>query len=652
MSDVATLPACQWCWNLERGHLLVSAANLSNGTGSGCKSCSLLQEAISYFQPFAGVAQIAIIVDCALYVYVDNQLLIELFTDADFPVKWRNIGVARSPYPNFRSGPPVDLIRLWLSTCLREHFGCDLERERWLPTRVIDVGASEEDDIKLYVSRPRQAERYVALSHCWGDSSPVMTTTATLAAHRQGLSFGPETQTFADAVILTRLLGYRYLWIDALCIIQDDEADWAQEASKMKQTFGCAVVTFSADAADDPSGGLFPSMLDRATAHRTYPINTIGPYDEPVTVYARQRWSLPSDPQSAPHSALVPEPSRLETRAWALQERILSPRLLRFYKEEVVWSCRNFDGCECRLGPGASPGHGFRHIVNSNLRAMRSGWPSLVAEFTNKDLTYASDRLHAVSGVAALIAECDRSQYIAGLWLNDIVYSLMWISDYRRAKQPVTRVPDRRYAPSWSWASIDGPVVYIGRHIDQFGRRRSGQDLVQPLLKAVQASAMPVTRNIWGPVEKAFLAVRGQVLPVAFNATQQVWRPCPPPPRRGAAESLFHGGLSAWRMATMVAALPPVMPPRIEPTVIFDVPIEALERGEGGQPVKYAFLRAGRYIWGGSISTQSTEVVALLLVWAGEAAGVQAYRRRGIALHAFDSEEMWEGIPAQDLILC
>ncbi|KAK7425289.1 hypothetical protein QQZ08_008186 [Neonectria magnoliae] len=648
-SGSSSPPTCQSCCDLRQGHILISAASLRDGVGRGCKACSLLRDAIAHFQPFDGVGQIALIVDCALYVYVDKELVIELFTDSGYPVKWRNIGRARSPYPDGTSEQPLELMKAWLRTCLDEHSVCDVQTPSRLPTRVIDVGSSA-DDARLYVSRPDEVQEYVALSHCWGGSSPVKTTTATIGAHQQVLQFTAETQTFADAVFMTRLLGYRYLWIDALCILQDDDEDRLKETCKMKDVYRSAVVTLSADAAADPSGGLFGSMLERATAHRTYPITTIGPGNEPATVYARRRWSPPCDPHSAPHSALAPEPTKLSSRAWALQERVLSPRLLRFFKEEIVWSCYSLGQCECRLLPSATPMDDYRHLVPAfPFDALRDDWPKLVTEFTSKDLTVAKDRLPALSGIASLVSEGERVQYLAGLWLDDIAYSLMWISDHRRAKKPIARLPTQDYAPSWSWASIDGPVTYIDRFVDELGSRRTGQDIVQPLLVPVQASTRPMTKNIWGPVEKGFLTVKGQVLPVEYLAAAQVWRPCPPP-RPANDESQSQDNIPAWSMAAMSAALATATPPQIEPTVIFDVHDGGPQQDR--EPERYALLRAGRYIWGGSTSTQSTEVVALLLVWAGDVQGVQAYRRRGVVLHAFDSKYTWEDIPSVELVLC
>lgn len=106
---------------------------------------------------------------------------------------------------------PLGLIKSWLQMCLNEHAVCEIRTPSKLPTRVIDVGNSPTD-VRLYLSRPDEVQKYVALSHCWGGSSPIKTTAANIETHQQGLRFNSESQTFADAVFMTRFLGYQYLW--------------------------------------------------------------------------------------------------------------------------------------------------------------------------------------------------------------------------------------------------------------------------------------------------------------------------------------------------------------------------------------------------------------------------------------------------------
>jgi hypothetical protein len=301
--------------------------------------------------------------------------------------------------------------------------------------------------------------------------------------------------------------------IDSLCIVQDDSNDWEAEAAKMTQIYRHATVTISADGAVDAPKGLYCEPGARTSAHNTISISTRGPNGGPAVVYARLRsYSStvhttgappnattifarplsPSDPDSAPHSSLPTSPSKLSTRAWVVQERILSPRIIHFYKEELVWSCQGIQRCECRLLAGSSSPGSFRHLLSPTPPATLSSfaspdqaqdqailqWPALVSEFTAKEITYAKDRLPAISGLAALIQSrvCSPSAptYLAGHWSTDLEYSLLWYIKPTLPPTPARRVASTLtsqsgpsyYAPSWSWASITGPVDFPPRHQD------------------------------------------------------------------------------------------------------------------------------------------------------------------------------------------
>lgn len=435
--------------------------------------------------------------------------------------------------------------------------------------------------------------------------------------------------------------------IDSLCIIQDDNDDWMVEAEKMSEIYRNATVTLSADGAENAAGGLFGDASVRLAAQQAFRILTPGPGGEQATIYARKRLSLPSDPNTAPHSSSGPRESKLSRRGWVAQERILSPRMVHFYKEELVWSCYGLQRCECRLMGGAPTSGEFRHLLTkgSDLDLLLE-WPKVVQQYTSKELTFAKDRLPAISGLAKLIQQHTKSRYLAGLWAQDMSYSLLWMSDHAQAKKPVQRIPAEPYAPSWSWASIDGPVRYIDRHLDQFNHRRSGKDEIDTVLKTAKAATYPQTSNKYGPTKVGFVTVSGQVLPIRYVPNLKAWRPDRVPPSAGSDswsevdhESTEFSG-SLWYT------------PRVEPKIIYDVLDDKLEleSEEGGQVL--FLVRAGTYIWGGTMSTQGTEVVALLLMYAGDVNGTSLFKRAGIALQAFDSQKIWKDIPTQNVLVC
>lgn len=113
----------------------------------------------------------------------------------------------------------LTLAKSWLSDCLRNHPQCGIHMVPKLPRRVIDV---ETGRLRLFITEDGTRGHWVALSHCWGKANTFKTTLKTIESHKRGIEWEELPKTFKDAVIVTRALGVRYLWIDSLCIIQDD----------------------------------------------------------------------------------------------------------------------------------------------------------------------------------------------------------------------------------------------------------------------------------------------------------------------------------------------------------------------------------------------------------------------------------------------
>jgi hypothetical protein len=137
------------------------------------------------------------------------------------------------------------------------------------PTRVLDLQEDNSQNLRI-LENVTLCAPYVALSHRWGIEQLPRTTSANLTSHMQGLSLQELTLTMQDAVQVTRSLGYRYLWIDALCIIQDSEIDWLQEAARMSKVFSGAIVTLAVADAENHSQGMFRPRFSRCV--RPFPI--------------------------------------------------------------------------------------------------------------------------------------------------------------------------------------------------------------------------------------------------------------------------------------------------------------------------------------------------------------------------------------------
>lgn len=148
------------------------------------------------------------------------------------------------------------MIKGWLERCDASH-SCPPQQDHILPCRVIDVG-SDTKDPKLVITSGRTG-RWVALSHCWGLKLPIRTDSHNINQHCKTIPLSTLTANFRDAILITRGLGLTFLWIDALCIIQDSIQDWYNESLKMSYVYENAVLTIAAEASEGSKTGIFAS---------------------------------------------------------------------------------------------------------------------------------------------------------------------------------------------------------------------------------------------------------------------------------------------------------------------------------------------------------------------------------------------------------
>lgn len=136
-----------------------------------------------------------------------------------------------------------------------------------LPTRVLEIDGDKHDFQLRLVEAGGLHGRYIALSHCWGTDRHIVTNRANLQSHKLMVGFGQLPKTFQDAVIFARALGIHYLWIDSLCIVQDDVQDWKNEAGKMASVYRDAYCTIAATGSQGDQEGMF---VDRAAQDVCY----------------------------------------------------------------------------------------------------------------------------------------------------------------------------------------------------------------------------------------------------------------------------------------------------------------------------------------------------------------------------------------------
>ena len=384
---------------------------------------------------------------------------------------WPHIPISAHISADSSSPECLSQARRWLDNCTTNHCfsakdgGCPSGSSSPLPTRVISVGDASTDPY-LHESAENEMGTWAALSYCWGQNRTLTTTTDTLSERKVGFALDALPKTCRDAVIVARALGIPYIWIDSLCIIQDSRWDWEKEASRMCYVYESALVTFAALHSPSSDSGLFLQGPYRRTVRLETEVT-----GEPVAVYVRRgmdagilgfihgHWN---DPHHLNKGSGV-----LETRAWTLQEITLSPRILWFTSSELGWSCWTSTACECepeQVSDWIEADKDYLKITSRALLNQDMGldcpaiWRNVVQNFTSRDLTVPTDRLPAVSGLASALHEGDRGCYLAGLWESEISNQLLWAaSDEDHSITPL----EDGYAPSWSWASISGPVRFV-----------------------------------------------------------------------------------------------------------------------------------------------------------------------------------------------
>lgn len=332
-------------------------------------------------------------------------------------------------------------------------------------------------------------------------------------------------QTLQDAVKVTRQMGLRYLWVDALCIIQGKSTeainDWNAQVAKMDTVYSNAVVTISAASAQSASGGLFRgSYCDLPFLRSKTPAG-----DEEVVSWARVTW-LNDRP------GFKSEP--INSRAWAYQEDILSTRVLYYASFGLLWKCkeeitwvysgqsraRNVTGRAKGAGVTNEPSidnHRFDVYTSRYMHPVRdevltgAAWKYEVEWYTARNLTNPHDKLPALAAVAQRYSRSTGGDYLAGLWKPTFRQDLLWrhIPDYSLITVSDEGNPmrgDEYRAPSWSWAAVDGVVTneLAGFTLEVRGHQWLAEVAVYPIPVLVDA------RNPFGGVVKMSVQLQMQ----------------------------------------------------------------------------------------------------------------------------------------------
>ncbi|KAI0410843.1 heterokaryon incompatibility protein-domain-containing protein [Xylaria grammica] len=342
-----------------------------------------------------------------------------------------------SPEPITSTSDSLPLCKRWLQACYDSHSKCRFTAVRELPTRLLCIKGNIP---QLCLSAELGMRvRYATLSHCWGSLQFSTLTSNSSDIFRQAVPPQALPKTFRDAIYIARYLGYFYIWIDSLCILQDDEDDWGRESALMTGVYGGADLNIAASSATDGSEGCF---FDRKSNWRCQIPTQCGAGGREAL------YDVVADKSLSPQAHYVP----LHRRAWVTQERYLSRRTLHFFEQQVFWECDGNPACE--VFPNGYPQIDRSAFDMSKRPTSCALWPNIVFCYFLGQLTKSSDKLVAVSGLAKLVHAETADEYIARMWRKGLEDQLCWttLDDASRFTSYT--------APTGSWASLQGVVSY------------------------------------------------------------------------------------------------------------------------------------------------------------------------------------------------
>ncbi|KAM7222746.1 Heterokaryon incompatibility protein (HET) domain containing protein [Rhypophila decipiens] len=324
--------------------------------------------------------------------------------------------------------------------------------EEFWPKRVIDV----RDLHKLtLVENQRRGEDYLVLSHCWGlpedkaeaekEKNRFCTTSKNYQDRLRGVSYDELPKTFQDAIQVTRALGKKYLWIDALCIIQGPDGDWESEAKTMADIFACAYCTIAAGSARGWADGFLNLQSDSVD----------------IGVQA-----APSAPTCACDFDKDVDGGTLMKRAWVLQERVLSRRIIHFTSAHTYCECG--DGVRCEQFTKLNPPYRKQYFFldpNFPRRLYDSGYirtlnfvQFLIRKYSTSGLSYATDRDVAIYSLGERMAQVLNTEMRYGIFRCFLSSLLLWKRDENKTS-PISY--HNRSVPSWSWMAYPGGLNFI-----------------------------------------------------------------------------------------------------------------------------------------------------------------------------------------------
>ncbi|KIW63408.1 hypothetical protein PV04_10253 [Phialophora macrospora] len=351
---------------------------------------------------------------------------------------------------------------------------------RQLPKRLLDLSDCVENaTVRLIDGKSiPHSTLYTTLSHRWGAEEQLLLKSDTQAGLYSGFPLSVVPILYRDVMSLIRRLGYRYLWIDTLCLKQDDNLELEQQAPLMHLVYSMSELNVSASR----------SLHDESLYYQRNPLlftDLAIPTD--WTCFPEKRLFILRREHADP---LAGEP--ILSRGWVFQERLLAPRVLHFGGKQLVWECRNTTEAEL-TGHHQTNKYGLQTKLlfmfsekHNKPRSLVNFWVKMVEQFSETVTSLEKDRLFAIAGLAAIMDRlcwdrididrgvfcwdgnipCSRPnevvrRYFAGIWRYNFAWQLAWYADGTKNGVTTPARPQLYRAPTWSWASVNGPVRFL-----------------------------------------------------------------------------------------------------------------------------------------------------------------------------------------------
>ena len=387
----------------------------------------------------------------------------------------------------------------WLQRCKLGYGLCRSKIER-APTTLFPRGFKLIDVQKQCIIAADSSHEYLALSYVWGSSTCLQITKGDEEIFKAEGSLIPQShlipKTVLDAMALTKKLFQRYLWVDSLCIIQDDPEEKRNQIASMNTIFSNAELVIAGAFGVDADAGL-PG---------------VGLVARNVQTIVESVQGLRLSPKLRGFDDAVDQ-SRWNTRAWTYQERLAAPRTLFMTEQQMFFKCKHYEEpqSEDTIGWGSKRAEGvfpsidlgtdnFPYEHSINIVTYRH----VVEQYSQRQLTRPGDVLDAFAGVGEQLVTVFRSRLLYGLPQTELAYALLW-----RADGPFSRRIDsgteRPVLPSWSWAGWTGKVRYFSnihilpcvKFILEDDRIVTSDDLRSPSLGVPSESSHPWWHETW-----------------------------------------------------------------------------------------------------------------------------------------------------------